>query len=788
MERSRMSHPDMFQSHHPLECGFCRNRYENEADLLLHQQNRGHWLNVFDRRARPIRRPSRFEDNTSSSSSSTSALLRELDTSIDMGDVIIPTEITEEANEEEEENDQNENSEEFPTTAENDSPSAAAPSESVQIHAPTELTNLSIQTLCDMFTPAQRRTLQIPSLKSNCWKNVIARRCEGMDVSSAASILRTATQLECIVCTGRMKIFTRPSTEGSSIFELGSNINKHLDNMHAINPKRTKKRNRQETIHQSQVLPRLLPGTQDLNLFWRFWALSMLSGNIADSFTENPLLRLTFKTFLNASLPNRRQLADIHEQNDAILTKYLEEKLQFVESCALSTDSWSSVKMQMYSGVMIHFIDHDFRLCCWCLAVVRFSKEGGIPASAENLAQQMRTTLLGMPACAGGKTVLEITKHITTDAAPVMPAMVSRLHKVSKLCLSHQLQLVVKEFCVNQDHWCILIGLASKITASAHRSTKISDSLRKRIQKSVPTRFDSYLIMVRSVLEVLDDLHLILEQPGFPPELHTAVIEFQSLRELANSLVVLLEPFAVVTAFLGAQKIPTIHQVIPFIIGLEMAYANFLRHPNLETATQAAHLRQLLNARFAPLLRDPDYMIAAVLCPITRKRLESPDSVGLSLIQQGKTLLLHRMQALETELISSGLLQTLPSAQNQETRPWIDQLLPLPSMIHQSRAEQELHHFYSLPLTQTMNILDFWRQLSSSLPILSRIAREILCMPASSLAVERTFSKAGRIVTAARNQLSPHRINILCRSKHNIEILRNAGDLESIFFSASQNS
>ena len=55
----------------------------------------------------------------------------------------------------------------------------------------------------------------------------------------------------------------------------------------------------------------------------------------------------------------------------------------------------------------------------------------------------------------------------------------------------------------------------------------------------------------------------------------------------------------------------------------------------------------------------------------------------------------------------------------------------------------------------TDNPLDFWRTNQNMFPVLSQLAREIHCIPASSASVERQFSAAGFVINERRTALNP---------------------------------
>lgn len=59
------------------------------------------------------------------------------------------------------------------------------------------------------------------------------------------------------------------------------------------------------------------------------------------------------------------------------------------------------------------------------------------------------------------------------------------------------------------------------------------------------------------------------------------------------------------------------------------------------------------------------------------------------------------------------------------------------------------------------DILKWWKDHSETFPLLSSIAREVLCVPATSAACERNFSLAGLVITNRRTNISSENVNDL---------------------------
>jgi transposase InsO family protein len=57
--------------------------------------------------------------------------------------------------------------------------------------------------------------------------------------------------------------------------------------------------------------------------------------------------------------------------------------------------------------------------------------------------------------------------------------------------------------------------------------------------------------------------------------------------------------------------------------------------------------------------------------------------------------------------------------------------------------------------------LIWWKENGAYYPLLQRIARKYLCVPATSVPSERLFSKVGELVSKKRNRIKPKNIDVM---------------------------
>ncbi|KAL0322213.1 UNVERIFIED_CONTAM: putative AC transposase [Sesamum calycinum] len=110
----------------------------------------------------------------------------------------------------------------------------------------------------------------------------------------------------------------------------------------------------------------------------------------------------------------------------------------------------------------------------------------------------------------------------------------------------------------------------------------------------------------------------------------------------------------------------------------------------------------------------------------------------------------------ESNVISSSGVETRASLRDfdrwcYESRVSNNQKSELESYLEEAR----------FPRAETFNILDWWKTNSPRLLVLAKIARDILAVPANTVASEAAFSDGGRIIDESRTCLLPDAVEAL---------------------------
>ena len=70
------------------------------------------------------------------------------------------------------------------------------------------------------------------------------------------------------------------------------------------------------------------------------------------------------------------------------------------------------------------------------------------------------------------------------------------------------------------------------------------------------------------------------------------------------------------------------------------------------------------------------------------------------------------------------------------------------------------------------NILEWWKLNESRFPNIAKLAKAVLCIPATSAPSKRLFSAAGHIVNKRRTCLKPENVDVILFLNKNLKFLK----------------
>jgi hypothetical protein len=484
-------------------------------------------------------------------------------------------------------------------------------------------------------------------------------------------------------------------------------------------------------------------------------------------------------------VPSRKHLSSnlLHNKSSEIQSG-LVSLLAQAQSVCLTIDLWTNRQMRSFIGITGHVII-DWTMQSVMLACRRFKGKH----TAENIHQQYEETISSFD------IATKITNIVTDNAGNMTKAFRFDLpgfedidqdndsdsaddsdsdgnqpeSEISTVvydylpernpCFAHTLQLAVK------DGWdqagpnlTRVMAKAAKIVSFARRSTHATDLLEgeKRLQQANTTRWNSQLIMIRSVLNIPHDKLNALDTT-----VKLTAYERTTLKEMCD----MLKPFEDATMFAQKENTVSASLVVPCVRGLKhkMRNLNVKYNCNLMTG-----LREAVDRRLTQYEESDVYVLASVLDPRFKLRW-CPSEEERSAVKA--TLIKHVKNVPSTD--TDPDIQPPPSKRQKVECDLLDfmeeisspESVPLCSLT-------EVNDYFAQPCSdRTSDPLAYWKGQQSNFPKLAHLALRYLNVPASSSPVERLFSIAGNIFTPNRCSLKDNTFECLMFIRCNANIL-----------------
>jgi hypothetical protein len=373
---------------------------------------------------------------------------------------------------------------------------------------------------------------------------------------------------------------------------------------------------------------------------------------------------------------------------------------------------------------------------------------------------------------------------ITTDQGANMIKALRSTDETRYPCLAHRTNTVLETALENlkekNDEFKNFCTSVSDLRTYVQQSGGIQYKLPKTLKRTSGARpWRSYFLIHDSLYQSYEVLLELLRERG---EQHRiAHINVQLLPDISD----LMGKFSLISDNLEFSNRPTLQNVIP-------SYYSMIKYCAVERQRKNSY-SNLLKMEIAKELQDKYWTstttfhwIATYLDPSFKDLLFITDASYLAkqkkLIKDGihilandfkRTILCGTIDTIPSTIASSLSINSPPPSEKLKQDPFASMragqattsLIPvsstLSSFADDIEGQIQIYDNTSYTLLEDNNPLIFWREHQQTLPILSKIAKSVYVIQASSAESERHFSTAGHIVTEKRSQLDPECVESL---------------------------
>jgi len=458
-----------------------------------------------------------------------------------------------------------------------------------------------------------------------------------------------------------------------------------------------------------------------------------------------------------------------------------------IKAFAFTTDLWRSRSLDSYMALTCHYINEEFQLVKLVPFIQYFGENRHTGKNLQLMMDQFMEVL--------GLNHDEFLKFVVCDNASNNVVMIRLTDGILEYyCAIHTMALCVKdifllEILTIKVQTCMekCKELAKFVRRSEHNRNDLRAACKKKEigfilpKKPVETRWNSKEANVVSILKLMPALqHLASHDDTLE---WTERVPNAAEVKVLESLVEILTQIKITTKKWEGDKEPTLQAVVPELWNIKDVLETKINKKERYVSTFAKQLKALINRRFpkcgtenrlssAAHYLDPEYQ-GLILKQFTGAFNKARDGIKQMASRYDEQIVLHH-QDQETNETADETNDNLTAAQRLK----LSQAAHVDNDGETSNGnrpaiEIEMEKYQKMKITHCSNILLFWKDNQDVLPLLSRVAREILAIPASSASSERVFSVGSLMCTARRSNLKPDKVSDLMLLKLNAETVES---------------
>ena len=443
-------------------------------------------------------------------------------------------------------------------------------------------------------------------------------------------------------------------------------------------------------------------------------------------------------------LPSRhtikRLIIDVFEEKRKIISNFFQNS---TFKFSLTCDIWSSVKMESFMALTIHYIDSKWKLCHFVLDIFNFTGSHTGTAIFEEISKLIIDMHLE-------NKVIAITTDNGSNIVSGCKKLVEHFNPGNEItglthyrCSAHIINLAVNEgLSISQSSIKKLRKFVKKIRESALLIDDLKHIFQSdgkaflRPQLDIKTRWNSTFEMINRAIEIKLQLETLkVRQSNLLSSYWPTDQEWNELHDIKE----ILSEFAMATTELSGQTYPTAAHVRILFLSL-ISYLNSQNDPNHLLSDMIDKIKQKLE-RYWNII-DENSKISAFFDPRYKNLCFSGMDTNsvLGFIRQKFPFITQSQSQVQIQT-NSRMSHFLSRLSNNQ-----------PNILIQ---RDEISSYWNLACaSQDITPLDWWKAHETEYPLLSKAAQDYLGIMATSVPCEQLFSIAGLTITKSRNRLT----------------------------------
>ncbi len=283
----------------------------------------------------------------------------------------------------------------------------------------------------------------------------------------------------------------------------------------------------------------------------------------------------------------------------------------------------------------------------------------------------------------------------------------------------------------------------------------------KKLIRDVKTRWNSTYSMLESFLENKAIINAIVSVNNEFEELGLNENEWKETKLFCD----FLKPFFEFTVAMSGSEYPTLGTLLLFLDYLLDHLNTTIQDTESQLPTWIKNIAKAMKQKF-DFLSDNLNNSAAYLTLILDPRYKTqiiPNDLDLEMAKNVLTTEFTSYQILveQDKEINEEINKETNTSVGEKRKPLgiMEHIIQKKKKSSNLQSRNEIDEYLAIPVeSQNVNPCEWWKHHQTQYPILAKIARDYICIPATSVSSEQAFSKSGELISKKRNRLGDRAI------------------------------